>query len=358
MSPGTHVLELATVMDASGGRIESAKSAPLRVTVLGASGSVEGPSLLPGDRILTRDGVRLEAETISEDHTDITDMAVTRRGWLVIAERHGGIVFHTSEESFNTAVDPADGEVLAVAPHPDFEETRLLFVLQGASSVFRVARYRLAERQLVDRMLVLPDVAASADPAGTLKFGPDGKLHVAFDNAGSTDLAARLSAWSGKILRINIDGSTPDDQPAASPVMWANLGRPRGLAWSRDGQVMYVAERGADDVERLRAIVSTGRPRRASMRSSYVLPAPVGAASISMASGEGIPEFDGNLFIAAREGGYLLRVIFEEDATRAKTSETLLEGRIGDLRAVVSSADGLYVANRDAVWRLFPVRTP
>jgi hypothetical protein len=38
------------------------------------------------------------------------------------------------------------------------------------------------------------------------------------------------------------------------------------------------------------------------------------------------------------------------------TSEKLLEGRLGELRAVIASPDGLYVANYGAVWRLFPVR--
>jgi glucose/arabinose dehydrogenase len=76
-----------------------------------------------------------------------------------------------------------------------------------------------------------------------------------------------------------------------------------------------------------------------------------------MAPGDVIPQFGGNLFVAAREGSYLLRVRFEEgNGARATTSEKLLEGRLGELRAVVASPDGLYVATPGAVWRLSPVR--
>jgi glucose/arabinose dehydrogenase len=357
MTPGAHELEMATVTDTEDGRVESEKSAPLRVTVVGATAPVQDRSLQSGERITTGDGVSLEASAIASAHDDITDLAVTSHGRLIVAERNGSIVFHTPAASFNTAVNPTDGEVLAIAPDPNFEQTRQLFVLQSKPSVFRVVRYRLVERQLIDRMIVLPDVAASSDPAGTLRFGPDGKLYAAFDNAGSIAAAARLAEWSGKVLRVNADGTTPDDQPAASPVVWANLSRPRGLAWSGEGSVMYLAERGVDGVERLRAITSEGRPRRASLRSSYVLPAPVGAAALAVAAGDAIPEFRGNLFVAAREGGYLLRVRFEEgNLATPKTSEKLLEGRLGELRAVVASPDALYVANRDSVWRLVPVR--
>ncbi|HEY0876304.1 MAG TPA: PQQ-dependent sugar dehydrogenase [Vicinamibacterales bacterium] len=354
MSPGSHILEMATVTDVDGERVESAKSAPLQVTVIGASSPVQDNPLQPGERLTTTDGVMLEASAAAEGHRDITDIAVTRQGWLIVAERTGGIVFYTPAESFNTAVNPVDGQVLAIAPDPNFEQTAYLYVLQSTPSIFRVVRHRLFDRQLIDRAIVLPDIGASAEPAGALRFGPDGKLYAAFDNAGSVDAAARLANWSGKILRVNADGTTPDDQPATSPVMWANLGRPRGLAWSVDGRVMYLAERGADGVERLRAIVSEGRPRRAGLRSSYVLPGPVGASSISMAVSDAIPQFGGNLFVAAREGSYLLRIRFQDDdGSRVLTSEKLLEGRLGELRAVVSAPDGrLYVANQGTVWRL------
>lgn len=365
LSAGTHVLELATFTD-NGGVVESAKSAPLRVTVSGSTRPASENALAPapqdvpapGERITTADGVLLETDLVVEGHVDIVDIARTRDGRLLVAERNGAVVFHTpGGESFRAAVNPADGEILSMTPAPDFERSGHLFVVQSRPSIFRISRYRLHGQQLVDRVMVLPDVPASADPSAVLRFGPDGKLYAALDDAGNRAMAARLSEWNGKVLRVNPDGTTPDDQPSASPVLWADLSKPRGLAWSRDGQVMYLAERGADGIERLRAIVSDGRPRRAALRSSHVLPGPVGATSLSMAAGDAIPQFGGDLFVAAREGGYLLRVRFEEgNGARPMTSEKLLEGRLGELRAVVASPEGLYVANYGAVWRLFPVR--
>lgn len=363
LSPGTHVLELATF---TSNGVESAKSPPLRVTVSGsanrASADATAPApqdvLSPGDRLTTADGVVLESALVSDGYADIVDMARTRDGRLLVAERTGTVVFHTpGSEPFRAAVNAADGQILAIAPSPDFEQTGHLFVIQSRPSIFRLSRYRLQGRQLVDRVIVVPDVGASVDPSAVLRFGPDGKLYAALDDAGNRAMAARLSEWNGKVLRFDPDGGTPDDQPAGSPVVWSDLSKPRGLAWSREGNVMYVVERGADGVERLRTIASEGRPRRSTLRSSYVLPAPVGAKSLGVASGDAIPQFKGDLFVAAREGGYLLRVRFEEaNGAQPMTSEKLLEGRLGELRAVVASPYGLYVANYGAVWRLFPVR--
>ena len=94
------------------------------------------------------------------------------------------------------------------------------------------------------------------------------------------------------------------------------------------------------------------------MKTSYVLPPPVGAASLAFYRGDAVQELRDDLFVAARKGGYLLRVRFDrDDSTRAITTEKLLEGRLGEVRAVAAAPDGaLYVASATAVWRLQPVR--
>jgi glucose/arabinose dehydrogenase len=210
-------------------------------------------------------------------------------------------------------------------------------------------------------MLVLRDVPASARPSAVLRFGPDVKLYVAYDDGGSRDAAERLSEWSGKILRVNPDGRTPDDQPAASPVFWSGLASPRGLDWHPDGGALWLAENGPDGTERIRAL-GTGaeRPRRAAQRASYVLGRELGAASLVYYRGDAIPEFRQDMFIAAREANYLLRVRFDErDEMRAITTEKLLEGRPDGVRAVATGADGaLYVATTSAAWRLAAAPPP
>lgn len=358
MTPGSHVLELA-VFTTIGDIVESPRSAPLRVTVSATTlPSVSNP-LQHGERIMTQDGVELQAALVAEALHDVSDVALTADGRLLIAERAGAIVIHDAIEGqqFRTLASDGDGGILALALSPDFSSSGHLFVVQSGSGTSRLVRYRLLERRLIERVTLLPDIAAPSNPTAALRFGPDGKLYAAFDAGASRDTAENLADWRGKILRLNADGSTPDDQPAASPVFWSGLSRPRGMDWITDTGPMWIVERGADNVERLRAITTIGaRPRRAGQRATYVLPGTVGASSIASFRSRAIVPFDGNLFVAASEGGYLLRVQFDEqDRLRAVLTEKLLEGRLGEVRAVTCSPHGaLYVATQDRVWRLLP----
>ena len=360
MSPGSHVLEIATFTE-TGGFIEGPRSAPLRVTVAGATRPVvEYTPLTSGERLTTSDGVQLTAELVVEGLQDVTDAALAPDGRLLIAERGGALVVHDNvAQPFRAAANASDGELLALALDPEFGRTGHVFGIQARpGAAFRLVRYRLFENQLIERMPVVRDVSASSEASAALRFGPDGRLYAAFDDGGSRELAARLSEWSGKILRLNKDGGTPDDQPSASPVFWSGLASPGGLDWSSEGS-LWMTERGADGIERIRALATgDARPRRAGQRASYALPQALGAASLAFYESDAVRQFRGDLFVAAREGGYLLRVTFDSgDRTRAVQTEKLLENRLGSVRAVVCGPDGaLYVASATAVWKLALLR--
>lgn len=358
MSNGTHALEVAAFYD-SGGVVESAKSPTLRVTVTGATAPADAAPLQTGEVITTADGVRLAADLLVSGLEDVADIAIAADGRVFVAERNGRLRIVSGEtvlESLGSSQTPrGDGGLTSLALAPGFDRSGHVYAIHTAGRVFRIVRYRLVDGRLIERMPLVRDVPSSADPSATLRFGPDGSLYAALDDGGSRDAAAKLSEWNGKILRLNPDGSTPQDQPAASPVFWSGLKAPRGLDWTTDTATLWMAERGADEVERIRALATGPEPpRRAGQRATYVLPQPLGAGALAFYRGDAVRPFSGNMFIAAREGGYLLRIRFDEqDTLRAVSSEKLLEGRIGQVRSVVSHADGsLYVASDSAVWRL------
>lgn len=363
MSNGAHVLELAAFYDA-GGIVEGAKSAPLSVIVAATATPASASPLQTREIVTTGDGVRLEAALLASGLDDVVDFALMPDGRLLVAERAGRVRIvagGASTDALRTGsgAQPADGGILALALDSNVVRTGHVFVTHTPPGSFRVIRYRIAGSALVDRMTLIRDVPASADPSAALRTGPDGKLYAAFDDGGSDEAAARLSEWSGKILRLNGDGGTPDDQPAASPVFWSGLRSPRALGWTADNGTLWMAEQGREGTERVKALVTgPDRPRRASQRASHALPRPLGARSLAFYRGEPIPEFRGDMFIAASEAGYLLRVRFDpSDPLRAISSERLLDGRIGPVRAVAVAADGsLYVAGQSVIWRLTPPR--
>lgn len=353
MAPGAHTLELAAFYD-DGGIVESAKSAALRVTVVGATAPAVTAALQAGEIVTTADGIRLEADHLVSGLDDIVDIAIAPDGRLLVAERAGRIRVVIGSAVTDALLTSRDGALLSLALDPNFASNGHLFAVHVVNRSFRLVRYRLADGRLGERMALIRDVPAAADPMAVLRFGPDGRLYAALDDGGSRDAAAKLSEWSGKILRLNTDGSTPEDQPAASPVFWSGLKSPRGLDWTADGAALWMAESGPDGVERIRAL-ATGpeRPRRAGQRTTYALPRPLGARALASYRGDTIREFRGDMFIAAADGAHLLRVRFDpSDPLRAVSSEKLLEGRIGALRAVAVSHGAILIASESSVWAL------
>jgi aldose sugar dehydrogenase len=362
MSTGTHLLELATI--AADGT-ESARSGSLRVTVAGATSSAgdSAASLTSGQRFTTKDGVELTVAPAADGISELADLALAPDGRLVIAERNGHVRIVQQaglERPPSSVVVDTGAEILSVALSPDFANSGQFFVVHSQPGIVSVFRYRIAEGQLVERIRILPDVPSSLEPSAVLRFGPDAKLYAAFDDAGSRAVAERLSEWSGKLLRLSADGRTPDDQPAASPVFWSGLASPRGLDWAGDGGALWIAERGPDGIERIRAL-TTGdeRPRRAGQRASYVIPGEPGLSALAFSRGNTLPQFRGDMFIAARNAGALLRVRFDgNDRTHAITTEKLFDGKLGSVRAVQVGEDGsIYCASADTVWRLTPSKT-
>jgi glucose/arabinose dehydrogenase len=314
---------------------------------------LDAPPLQPGETITTADRLRLHAERLVTDLHDVVDLALLESGGVLVAERAGSLRIIPDDRRLPSSA--VDGGIASLAIAPDYPRSRHVFVIHTPPGAFRIVRYRVAGHALVDRMPLLRDVAASADAAAVLRFGPDGRLYAAFDDGGSREAAARPSEWNGKVLRLNPDGGTPDDQPAASPVFWSGLRAPRGLGWKAGDDTLWIAEERSDRLERLAALaIESLRPRRSAQRASYPLPQPFGARALVFHPGGGVPGLRGDLLLAANDAGYLLRIRFDAaDPRRIVTSERLLEGRIGPVRAVAVASDGsIYVASDSSLWRL------
>jgi glucose/arabinose dehydrogenase len=352
MTNGTHVIELASFIDLQG-ILESARSAQLSVTVAGAAAPAAGP-LMDGDAITTADGVRLTLEVLYEGLQEPSALAIAADGRAFVGTSAGILMIRGGE-----VLGPAqltDGRTLAIALSPGFERDGFVFVTQAIAgrqgrNVFRTSRLRDMGGWLAERIVILEHGPASVEPATALRFGPDGTLHLAFDDGDNREAAERMSEWRGKLLRMEPDGRTPRDQAAGSPVVWRGLTSPRGFDWSLNGSAIWIADAARDGVERLRVIVATSQnPRRSAQSASYVLPGGIDASSVTFYRSRVIPAFDGDLFVA---GAYLLRIRFD-DRGRPMTTERLLEGT--PVRGMSVGADGaLYFVTDSRVVRLRPL---
>ncbi|MBT1881913.1 glucose/sorbosone family PQQ-dependent dehydrogenase [Enterobacter mori] len=114
---------------------------------------------------------------------------------------------------------------------------------------------------------------------GRLRFGPDGKLYYSIGEQGhnqfanackpigaqntptDADLAKKdYSSYSGKVLRLNVDGAIPDDNPAIhgvkSHLFTYGHRNPQGLVFV--GSTLYSTEQGPSSDDELNILVPGG----------------------------------------------------------------------------------------------------
>ncbi len=365
MTPGLHVLELTAVVSGPSGILESPRSQPLRVNVVGAQSSTAATQPWPsGATITTADGVSLRLELVAEGLDFPTDLAVAPDNRVFVAERSGRIrVVNGGRLLPGTAVsDGSSPSVLALTLAPDFSRTHLVYAIgttrtDGGAPTFWLARFREVADAFAERLVLLDDVPAAAAASASLRFGDDGKLYAAFDDGDNPTLAGDIASPNGKVLRLNADGTTPSDQSAGNPTYVAGLHSPRGLDWDPRSRLLWLADADPTGTAQLDAVVDdTGRGRRGVQRRAYALTPTTIPSSTMFYRSETIPAFSNNLFVGSVAERHVLRVQLDRaDPTRIASTERLLQDQIGGVRVVTPGPDGaIYVANERAVGRLVP----
>jgi glucose/arabinose dehydrogenase len=127
--------------------------------------------------------------------------------------------------------DAGEGGLLGLAVSPDFERDGLVYAYLTSARDNRIVRMELeggGEPEVVFDGIQ----ARRSTTAGGIAFGPDGMLYAGTGDAGDTSLAQDPSSPNGKILRLEPDGSVPDDNPRdGSPVLSLGHRNVQGLAW-------------------------------------------------------------------------------------------------------------------------------
>ncbi|MXZ71308.1 MAG: hypothetical protein F4Z04_07360 [Acidobacteria bacterium] len=326
-----------------------------------------------GGEFAALDGTRFRTKTVVSGLEVPTGLAFAPDGRLFVAELPGrvrvvkeGRLVRQPALTLGEALATGDEFLLGITLDPEFERNHLVYLLQArvgpnASPVARIVRYREMENTLAEAAILLDDLPLAAlDGGGALRFGPDGLLYVALGDADS-GAAQDMASYGGKILRLRPDGTTPRDNPRASPVYSMGHRDPRGLAWHPVTGALWVAEPGRPGTTELNRVEAGGNYGWPGGVDEAMLPGmrrPDLLVSESMVvggaafyAGSEMGGFQHDLFLAALDGAHLLRVLFDRaDPDRIVGTERLLKGEFGRLRDVVAGPDGELViatGNRD-----------
>ena len=292
-------------------------------------------------------------------------------GTALVASRSTGQVLHVAGDGGDATVVgtvpgvevSSEGGLLGLAASPGFDADRTVYAYVSSAPTNRVVALRVAEdlRSLrVERVLLDGIETADRHHGGRIEIGPDGHLWIGTGDAFEPTNAAAADSLNGKILRITVDGTVPDDNPSDSPIFSTGHRNVQGIAFGPDGTV-YASELGHrtwDEVNVLRPGVDYGWPQSEGTSGDHGEP-PIFTLHPDDASPSGVAYAHGSLWMGALGGQRLWQL--PVDGPRASGDPVAwFAGEHGRIRTVETAPDGslwIVTSNTDgATWGGTPPR--
>jgi aldose sugar dehydrogenase len=186
-------------------------------------------------------------------------------GYIWMTERGGkisrvnpatGVVSLT--HTITEVVANGEGGLLGMALHPNFATTPHVFVAynynNGGNYREKIVRFTYGGGSLTNPVTILDNIiAASIHNGCRLLITPDLKLFITTGDANNTAFSQTTSSPNGKILRLNLDGSIPADNPVAGNPLWSTGHRnPQGLVFANN--ILYSSEHGPSSDDEINII--------------------------------------------------------------------------------------------------------
>jgi len=318
----------------------------------------------------------VKVETFA-DNLDIPwSIAWTPDGTIFFTERSGslrviqdGVVLDKPILSLD--VGGVEGGLLGIALDPNYSENHFIYLYYTyndfISTKNKVVRYVESNLSLSEDKVLIENIPGGPfHDGGRIKFGPDGKLYITTGDSGNADLSQDKNSVAGKILRINSDGSIPEDNPFSdSPIFSYGHRNPQGLDWDELGNLV-ATEHGPsgwhgvahDEINVIVPGENYGWPDIIGSETMDGLVTPIlntgddtwAPSGAEFYDGDKIPQWTGKYFVATLRGNHLHMIDFDLEKNKVKSNKKLFDGDFGRLRDVATGPDGyLYVltSNQD-----------
>lgn len=163
--------------------------------------------------------------------------------------------------TISEVVSNGEGGLLGMVLHPAFTVTPHVFVVynynNGSNYREKVVRYTYNGSTLTSPSVIIDHIAAASIHNGSRLLIVNDKLFITTGDASNPPLAQNVSSVNGKILRLNLDGTIPADNPVAGNPYWS-LGHrnAQGLVYANNR--LYSSEHGPNNDDEIN-IIEKGR---------------------------------------------------------------------------------------------------
>lgn len=303
----------------------------------------------------------IETEVLAENLEIPWEILFLNENKILITERPGNVLILDQEIEEITQIEGVEhigeGGLLGAVASPNFEENNYIYLYYTTSVEEqlqnKVVRYTLEDNTLMENKIILEGVpGASYHDGGRMEFGPDGYLYITTGDAGNIDSAQDTDSLSGKILRLNSDGSVPEDNPFGNSVYSYGHRNPQGLTWDEEGRLWSTEhgpsglQSGFDELNLITKGNNYGWPEVKGEETGENFTSPViQSGSDETWAPAGAAYYEGNIYFAGLRGSTLYKYNIE-----SKQLSRHLVNKYGRLRAVVLGPDNyLYIStsNKD-----------
>jgi aldose sugar dehydrogenase len=332
---------------------------------------------------------KVTVELVVEDLGVPWGMAFLSADEIIFTQRNGKIGIVNTQNSKlswlkNIPSVYHDGQagLLDVAISPEYKKSGWIYFTYSkkinSKSATTLARAKLKNNTLYNwqDLLISKSTEENSYHYGSrIAFDTKGHVFFSIGDRGVRTNAQNLNNHAGSVIRLNLDGSIPKDNPFidninALPEIWSYGHRnPQGLVYDQQTDRLWLIEhgpRGGDEINLVLAKHNYGWPI-ISYGKEYWGPVNVGEGthkkgmqqpiktyipsiapgSLMLYSGKTFPSWQGNLFSGALKLRHLNRVKINSQG-KAVDEERLLEALNERIRCVIQSPEGWIYLSTDS----------
>ena len=249
---------------------------------------------------------------------------------------------------------------MGITKDPNYNTNKYIYTAyaytDGENMYVRVVRFTDQWDTLTDETLIIDQLPAAQRHAGTtLAFGPDGKLYITVGDATQSERAQFPDYYNGKIIRINPDGSIPEDNPHENYATRAlGLRNSQWIARNSDN-ILYAIDHGPsifdgppgwDEINIITKWANYGRPvvsheqTQTGMQDPIAIYTPaIAPASLMIYQGDMFPERKDSLFIGMLRGEWIIKIDIDPNSPNNIINQQKITDDYGRIRFVWEAPD-------------------